>query len=101
MEYSGDGLDNQHGTFSAQRDLSLTSADANNQYGLLASGGAMALNTAAFDNSLQGNLFSKGTLDLTASNINSQQGQIQALGNMALNAVQSVIDNRAGLIQGH
>lgn len=96
----GDGLDNQHGTFSAQRDLSLTSADANNQYGLLASGGAMALNTAAFDNSLQGNLFSKGTLDLTASNINSQQGQIQALGNMALNAVQSVIDNRAGLIQG-
>ncbi|UAN24660.1 hemagglutinin repeat-containing protein (plasmid) [Enterobacter sp. JBIWA003] len=96
----GDGLDNQHGTFSAQGDLSLTSADANNQYGLLASGGAMALNTAAFDNSLQGNLFSKGTLDLTASNINSQQGQIQALGNMALNAVQSVIDNRAGLIQG-
>ncbi|MHA7844766.1 hemagglutinin repeat-containing protein [Serratia sp. D1N4] len=93
-------LDNQHGTFSAQGDLSLTSAEVNNQHGLLASGGAMALNTAAFDNSQQGNLFSKGTLDLTASQINNQQGQIQALGNMALNAAQSVIDNGAGLIQG-
>ena len=96
----GFAFDNQHGTFSAQGDLSLTSADVNNQYGLLASGGAMTLNTAVFDNSLQGNLFSKGTLDLTASNINNQQGQIQALGNMALSAVQSVIDNGAGLIQG-
>ncbi|WP_051916724.1 MULTISPECIES: hemagglutinin repeat-containing protein [unclassified Serratia (in: enterobacteria)] len=96
----GYAFDNQHGTFSAQGDLSLTTAEVNNQDGLLASGGAMTLNTTAFDNSLQGNLFSKGTLDLTASNINNQQGQIQALGNMALSAVQSVIDNGAGLIQG-
>ena len=96
----GYALDNQHGTFSAQGDLLLASADVNNHYGLLASGGAMTLNTTEFDNSQQGNLFSKGTLDLTASNINNQQGQIQALGNMALNAVQSVIDNGTGLIQG-
>ncbi|MBF1995118.1 hemagglutinin repeat-containing protein [Serratia symbiotica] len=76
----GYALDNQNGTLSAQRDLSL--------------------NTTVFDNSQQGNLFSKGTLDLTASQINNQQGQLQALGNMTLNAAQAVIDNRAGRIQG-
>jgi filamentous hemagglutinin len=93
-------LDNQHGILSAQSDLSLTTADVNNQQGLLASGGAMSLDTGVFDNSLQGNLFSKGQLDLTASRINNQQGQIQALGDVVLNAAQAVIDNGTGLIQG-
>lgn len=93
-------LDNQYGILSAQSDLSLTTADVNNQQGLLASGGAMSLDTGVFDNSLQGNLFSKGQLDLTASRINNQQGQIQALGDVVLNAAQAVIDNGTGLIQG-
>jgi filamentous hemagglutinin len=96
----GFALTNLGGTLSAQDTLSLDSASLNNQQGLLASGGAMSLTTAAFDNSQQGQVASKGALSLTAGNINNQQGQIQSLGDMVLSAAQSVIDNGAGLIHG-
>ncbi|WP_273828685.1 two-partner secretion domain-containing protein [Pseudomonas sp. SBT1-2] len=80
-------LNNQNkGLINATQNLTLSSADLNNQGGTLLGGGAVTLNAMALNNSANGLINSQGSLALTASSLNSSSGgEVSAKGDITLN----------------
>ncbi|MGR6739146.1 hemagglutinin repeat-containing protein, partial [Pseudomonas chlororaphis] len=80
-------LSNQNkGLINATQNLTLGSADLNNQGGTLLGGGVVTLNAMALNNSANGLINSQGSLALTASNLNSSSGgEVSAKGDITLN----------------
>lgn len=79
-------LSNQNkGLINAAQNLTLTSADLNNQGGILLGGSAVTLNAMALNNSANGLINSQGGLSLTANSLNSNNGgEVSAKGDIAL-----------------
>ncbi|AZD80697.1 filamentous hemagglutinin N-terminal domain-containing protein [Pseudomonas chlororaphis] len=80
-------LSNQNkGLINATQNLTLSSADLNNQGGTLLGGSAVTLNAMALNNSANGLINSQGSLALTASSLNSSNGgEVSAKGDITLN----------------
>ncbi|WDG53562.1 filamentous hemagglutinin N-terminal domain-containing protein [Pseudomonas chlororaphis] len=73
------------GLINAKQNLTLGSADLNNQGGTLLAGSAVTLNAMALNNSANGLINSQGGLSLTAHSLNSNDGgEVSAKGDMAL-----------------
>ncbi|MGF6154114.1 hemagglutinin repeat-containing protein [Pseudomonas fluorescens] len=79
-------LSNQNkGLINAAQNLTLTSADLNNQGGTLLGGSAVTLNAMALNNSANGLINSQGGLSLTANSLNSSNGgEVSAKGDISL-----------------
>ncbi|AZD30693.1 two-partner secretion domain-containing protein [Pseudomonas chlororaphis] len=93
-------LSNQNkGLINATQNLTLSSADLNNQGGTLLGGGAVTLNAMALNNSANGLINSQGSLALTASNLNSSNGgEVSAKGDLALDL--GVLTQNGGRLLG-
>ncbi|AZC58329.1 Putative large exoprotein, ShlA/HecA/FhaA family [Pseudomonas chlororaphis subsp. piscium] len=80
-------LNNQNkGLINATQNLTLGSADLNNQGGTLLGGSAVTLDAMALNNSANGLINSQGSLALTASSLNSSSGgEVSAKGDITLN----------------